>query len=238
MNFLNNLELLPILDSTLSLIVAFICGTAIGAERQYKQRSAGLRTNALVAIGAAAFVDLAQRVGGDVESVRVISYVVSGVGFLGAGVIMKEGHNIRGLNSAATLWCSAAVGACAGSDMIAEALLVTFIVIAANTMLHPLVDRINRTPLNAISGEAMFVVRVTVEAEKLADIRRHVIEQMGKAHYPVSDIDVTEREDGLIEIGATMVRTSVVLSEIDDLVAELAKSDGVRSAYWENDAPE
>ncbi|MCZ3275985.1 MgtC/SapB family protein, partial [Acinetobacter baumannii] len=93
---------------------------AIGAERQYRQRTAGLRTNALVAIGAAAFVDLGQRLGGDVESIRVIAYVVSGIGFLGAGVIMKEARNVRGLNTAATLWCSAAVGSIAGSDMIAE----------------------------------------------------------------------------------------------------------------------
>ncbi|WP_204313737.1 MgtC/SapB family protein, partial [Stenotrophomonas maltophilia] len=75
----------------------------------------GLRTNARVALGAAAFVDLAQKLAGDVEAVRVISYTVSVIGFLGAGVIMKEGMNVRGLNTAATLWCSAAVGACAGT---------------------------------------------------------------------------------------------------------------------------
>ncbi|WP_264817009.1 MgtC/SapB family protein, partial [Gluconobacter kondonii] len=73
--------------------------------------TAGLRTNALVALGAAAFVDLAQHLAGSADAVRVIAYVVSGVGFLGAGVIMKDGANVRGLNTAATLWCSAAVGA-------------------------------------------------------------------------------------------------------------------------------
>ncbi|WP_347070251.1 MgtC/SapB family protein, partial [Escherichia coli] len=86
-------------------------------------------TNALVAIGAAAFVDLGQRLGGDVESIRIIAYVVSGIGFLGAGVIMKEGMNVRGLNTAATLWCSAAVGSIAGSDMVAEAVLLTIVVL-------------------------------------------------------------------------------------------------------------
>jgi putative Mg2+ transporter-C (MgtC) family protein len=87
-----------------------LLGALIGAERQYRQRTAGLRTNALVALGASAFVDLAQKLGGNIEAIRVISYTVSGIGFLGAGVIMKEGMNVRGLNTAATLWCSAAVG--------------------------------------------------------------------------------------------------------------------------------
>src|SRR5215472_18299767 len=105
------------LDSLISLLSAFVLGTLIGAERQYRQRSGGLRTNALVAVGAATFVDIAQHLNGDPGAVQVIAYVVSGVGFLGAGVIMKEGQNVWGLNTAATLWCSAAVGACAGADL-------------------------------------------------------------------------------------------------------------------------
>lgn len=137
MQFVRTFELYPFLDTTLSLAAAFILGTLIGAERQYRQRTAGLRTNVLVAVGAAAFVDLAQRIAGTTEAVRVISYVVSGIGFLGAGVIMKEGMNVRGLNTAATLWCSAAVGACAGTDMIAEAALLTVFVLAGNTLLRP-----------------------------------------------------------------------------------------------------
>ena len=90
MRFVENFLLTSFLDSTVSFFVAFILGTLIGAERQYRQRSAGLRTVVLVALGAAGFVDLAERIAGNVEAVRVISYVVSGIGFLGAGVIMKD----------------------------------------------------------------------------------------------------------------------------------------------------
>ncbi|QQM29836.1 MgtC/SapB family protein [Martelella lutilitoris] len=236
MNFLNTFQLFPILDSALSLIIGFICGTAIGAERQYRQRSAGVRTNALVAIGAAAFVDLGQRVAGDVEAVRVISYVVSGIGFLGAGVIMKEGYNVRGLNTAATLWCSAAAGACAGSDMLAEAVLVTIVVLAANTLLHPVADRINRLPLNPNAGEAMFVVRVVTSQDRISAVRRQLFEELDRARYPVRDIEIEEREDGLVEIGATLVRTAVIHSEIDTLVAGMVRWPGVANAYWENEA--
>lgn len=121
MHFVHTFSLTSYLDTLLSYSLALVLGALIGAERQYRQRTAGLRTNALVALGASAFVDLARKLAGDVEAVRVISYIVSGIGFLGAGVIMKEGMNVRGLNTAATLWCSAAVGACAGTDMAAEA---------------------------------------------------------------------------------------------------------------------
>src|SRR3974390_975255 len=120
MRFLQTFELYDFLDTIVSLSVAFVFGTLIGAERQYRQRSAGLRTNVLVCVGAAAFVDLANRLDGAEGAVRVIAYVVSGIGFLGAGAIMKEGLNVRGLNTAATMWATAAVGAGAGADMVGQ----------------------------------------------------------------------------------------------------------------------
>src|SRR5581483_1872223 len=83
--FIHTFELHDFLDTIVSLLTAFVLGTVIGAERQYRQRSAGLRTNVLVCVGAAAFVDLANRIDGAGGAVRVISYVVSGIGFLGAG---------------------------------------------------------------------------------------------------------------------------------------------------------
>ena len=126
MRFIQTFELAPFLDTFVSLAAAFVLGMLVGAERQYRQRTAGLRTTVLVALGAAAFVDLGMRIEGSAGAIRVIAYVVSGIGFLGAGVIMKEGMNVRGLNTAATLWGSAAVGACSGADMIAEAALVMF----------------------------------------------------------------------------------------------------------------
>jgi len=99
--------------------VAFTLGLAIRFERQWRQRTAGLRTNVLVAVGAAAFSELGMRLYEPEGATRIIAYVVSGIGFLGAGVIVKDGTNIRGLNTAATLWCSGAVGAFSGSGLYA-----------------------------------------------------------------------------------------------------------------------
>src|ERR1700743_560194 len=104
-------DLLALGGSFLDLLTAFALGTLIGLERQYRQRTAGLRTNVLVAIGAAAFADMGMRLLGPEGATRIIAYIVSGIGFLGAGVIMKEGTHVRGLNTAATLWSSAGAGA-------------------------------------------------------------------------------------------------------------------------------
>src|SRR5271165_1396209 len=127
------------------LVFALALGALIGAERQWRQRAAGLRTNTLVCLGAAAFVDLGSQLAPGTTG--VIAYVVSGVGFLGAGAIIKDGASIRGLNTAATLWCSAAVGTFAGAGLPVEAAGVTAFVLAGNTLLRPLVDWVNRRPL-------------------------------------------------------------------------------------------
>ncbi|ASV83373.1 mgtC family protein [Ochrobactrum quorumnocens] len=233
MQFLNTFDLYPFLDTAVSFTAAFIFGTMIGAERQYRQRTAGLRTNALVALGAAAFVDLAARLAGSAESLRVIAYVVSGVGFLGAGVIMKEGMSVRGLNTAATLWCSAAVGACAGTDMLAEAALLTIYVLLGNTLLRPLVKLINRIPISEQALEQTYEVRVIVSHSVMEEMRELLVEKLEEAKYPVSDIELTDRNAETVEILATLVSTSIDPDEIDAVAHFMETQNGVFYAGWE-----
>ena len=171
MRFIETFQAGPFADTVVSLLAAFVLGTLIGAERQFRQRTAGLRTNVLVAVGAAAFVDIGMRLNGNASAAHVLAYVVSGVGFLGAGVIMREGLNIRGLNTAATLWGSAAVGATAGADFVAEAVLIALFVLAANTALRPLVNLINRQPLDETTTEATYELHVSASSEDIGRIR-------------------------------------------------------------------
>src|SRR5204863_5402159 len=187
MKFLATFQTADVIDTLVSLATAFVLGTLIGAERQYRQRTAGLRTNVLVAVGAAAFVDLAMHLTGADGAVRVISYVVSGIGFLGAGVIMKQGMDVRGLNTAATLWASAAVGSCAGADMVAQAAALTVFVLAGNTLLRPLVNAINRIPLDEKASEASYYFKLAVTAEALPLMRDQLVERLEAANYPVAD---------------------------------------------------
>ena len=232
MRFIQTFQLYDFLDTLVSLVTAFVFGTLIGAERQYRQRSAGLRTNVLVALGAAAFVDLANHLTGPEGSVRVIAYVVSGIGFLGAGAIMKEGMNVRGLNTAATLWASAAVGCCAGADMVAQAALLTIFVLGGNTLLRPLVNAINRIPIDEQSSEASYDVLITTDSSSLASVREVLLEKLEAANYPVREIDVAERGEDNAEIVATLVSQSIEPDELDAVIAGLANTPGVRHATW------
>ena len=232
MRFIQTFQLYDFLDTIVSLLTAFVLGTVIGAERQYRQRSAGLRTNVLVAVGASAFVDLANHLTGPDGSVRVISYVVSGIGFLGAGAIMKEGMNVRGLNTAATLWASAAVGCCAGADMIAQAALLTLFVLGGNTLLRPLVNAIDRIPINEQSSEALYDVLVTAEASAVGPVREFLLEKLAAANYPVRETNVVYRSEDEAEIVATLVSLSIEPDELDAVVASLSALPGVRHATW------
>jgi putative Mg2+ transporter-C (MgtC) family protein len=233
MQFIATFQLYDFLDTLISLITAFVLGTLIGAERQYRQRTAGLRTNVLVAVGAAAFVDLGMHLDGAGGGVRVIAYVVSGIGFLGAGVIMKQGMDVRGLNTAATLWASAAVGSCAGADMVAQAAALTVFVLAGNTLLRPLVNAINRIPLDAQASEATYEVKLAVISEALPDMRDRLVERLEKANYPVADVAIVEHGDNLLEIVATLVSTAIDPKELDAVVADFERQPGVRHATWE-----
>ena len=220
----------PLLNTAIALATAFVLGAVIGLERQFRQRTAGLRTNVLVAIGAAAFVDLGARVAGHDGSARVISYVVSGIGFLGAGVIMKEGTQVRGLNTAATLWASAAVGAFAGAGEPGEAALVAAFVLAGNTLLRPMVDFVNRRPITPGETEALYRVHVICKPENVADARDLLFEELERHHYPIREIE-TLSED-LVELAAALVPTSADPTELDTVVAHLVRSPSVASATW------
>lgn len=233
MRFLTTFQFYDFLDTLVSLTAAFVLGTLIGAERQYRLRTAGLRTNVLVAVSAAAFVDLAMQLADADGAVRVIAYVVSGIGFLGAGVIMKEGMNVRGLNTAATLWGSAAVGCCAGADMLAQAVTLTAFVLAGNTLLRPLVNAINRSPLDERASEATYEIRLTVDTESMDAVRDLLVERLETANYPVSDVNVIERAEDVVEIVATLVSTAVDAKELDAVTADLARRPGVRHATWD-----
>lgn len=118
---------------------AFVMGTFIGVERQIRQRNAGLRTNILVSIGAAAFTILSYSMTtGNGDPSRVAAQIVSGIGFLGGGLILKDGLTVRGLNTAATIWCSAACGTLSGVGLYKEAAILVICVLLTHCLFRPL----------------------------------------------------------------------------------------------------
>ncbi|MGO9700626.1 MAG: MgtC/SapB family protein [Xanthobacteraceae bacterium] len=232
MAFLHSFAFPDFLDSLVSLVAAFVLGGLIGAERQYRQRGGGLRTHVLVSVGAATFVDLGMHLNGNAGATQIIAYVVSGVGFLGAGVIMKQGSNVWGLNTAATLWCSAAVGACAGADLAFEAILLTGFVLAGNTLLRPLVNAINRAPIDQGATEVISEVRVTTRASDVDASRELLRDLLEAANYPLQDIEVLEREGGETELVATLLSTAPDPHELDQIVSRLETNPLIDNASW------
>lgn len=138
------------------LILALMIGWVIGFERQGRQRLAGMRTNPLVSVGSALFVLLGMMTQGESRPTRIAAPVASGIGVLGAGVIIREGLSVRGLNPAATLWSSAAVGTLCGAGFKTQALVGTVAVLAANILLRPLAERFLRPAANAAERETIY----------------------------------------------------------------------------------
>ncbi|OZI35418.1 methyltransferase [Bordetella genomosp. 1] len=232
MKHFQNLDLLAFANTLFGLGLAFVLGSLVGYERQVRQRTAGLRTNALVAIGAAIFVDLAFRIGGADGGARVISYVVSGVGFLGAGAIMREGGSVRGLNTAATLWGSAAIGACAGASMLLEAVAATACVLAANTLLRPVASYVNRQPVQTQATEAAMVIHVIADEAHQQQALATLEDMLQAAQLPLSDLKVDQFGEGTIEIEAALADAAMDEAGLDRVTARIAAAPAVRSAFW------
>ena len=151
---------------------------------------------------------------------------------------MKEGMNVRGLNTAATLWASAAVGACAGADMVAQSAAATIFVLAGNTLLRPLVNAIDRIPLNEGASEATYEIIVTTNSERAAEVREKLAETLERASYPIRETKVIYRSDDNVEVAAELVTLAAEPDELDGVVAALTALPGVSHAAWNVSAME
>lgn len=135
---------MEILEFAIRLFAALLLGVAIGMERQWRQKSAGLRTNTLVSLGSAAFILISVSITDSTgDPSRIAAQIVTGIGFLGAGVIMKDGLSVQGLNTAATIWCSAAVGSLCGLGLFAQAGLVTASIMLTHILLRPVGQKLS-----------------------------------------------------------------------------------------------
>ena len=229
---INNIEISSLQDSLISFSVAFFLGMLIGMERQYRQRTAGLRTNVLVALAAAAFVDIANRLNGHEGSIHILAYVVSGVGFLGAGVIMKDNGSIRGLNTAATLWGTAAVGASAGADMILESVLIALFVLAGNTLLRPVANAVNRLTMEEQTGDFIYTVSVICNTADKKEARSLLQQVLREAGHISDELYAHPRKGADVQIVATLASPLKDSAELDMITQQLLEYGIVTKAFW------
>jgi len=223
---------LTVAEFALRLGVGVGCGALIGLERQWRARMAGLRTNALVAGGATLFVLYAVATE-DSSPTRVASYVVSGIGFLGGGVILREGFNVRGLNTAATLWCSAAVGVLAASGHLAFTVIATGTVIAIHLFGRPLgrlIDRDNNVEDD--EGVQPYLLQVICRPKSEKAARAQIVRAAGSNDITLRGIHTGKVNDDEITLTAHLLMDGHTPARLEQLVAELSLQPGVRAVQW------
>jgi putative Mg2+ transporter-C (MgtC) family protein len=216
---------------------ALLLGAGVGLERQWRQRMAGLRTNALVAVGASLFVTVSVLTPHENSATRVAGQVVSGIGFLGAGVIMREGLNVRGLNTAATLWCSAAIGVLCGGGFLREAALGALLILAANVLLRPIAQKINRQPANAEEIETIYLIRVVSKGKHEARVRAQILQLVHDRPMTLRSLHSVGTDDPTrTEIHAELICTGDADNLMEQLVERLSLEGAVTSVSWERSA--
>jgi putative Mg2+ transporter-C (MgtC) family protein len=220
-------------EIVLRLGLAVLLGAVIGLERQWRQRMAGLRTNALVSLGAAGFVVFSATVSGDNSPTRVAAQIVSGIGFLGAGVILREGINIRGLNTAATLWCSAMVGMFAGGGQYVASLLAGAFVVGINLFLRPIVRLINRQPLGAVEIETNYSVELRCQGQQEAHIRALLLQAAAGAGLGLRRLTSENLEDSpQVTVSALLVSSNRNDAALEQIIGRMSLEPFVTAAHW------
>ncbi|MBA4190834.1 MAG: hypothetical protein C0467_22840 [Planctomycetaceae bacterium] len=230
---------LELLEFAGNVGLALLLGTIIGAERQWRQHPAGLRTNALVAVGAALFVSLSRLMVDTNSPTRIASYIVSGVGFLGGGVIIKEGANVRGITTAATLWCSAAVGTLAGAGFGGHATIgmgsILFIVVGLRHLSKGIDDIRRQRALQ----EGLYRVRVACDAKENAVVRTALVRH-ANGHPGMALTGITARKKKgrkRMSLVADIHAEAADDKDVQEIVNRLMIEPGVSAASWEKLPP-
>jgi putative Mg2+ transporter-C (MgtC) family protein len=217
------------------LLVALALGALIGAERQLRQRLAGLRTNALVAAGSALFVLVSAFSSDPQGAARIAAQVVSGIGFLGAGVIMREGLNVRGLNTAATLWCAAAVGVLSGFGQLVEAAAGAIAILGANILLRGITQRINRQDAKSASeAEQRYRLSVVCREDDEVRVRTLLLHAIAGMSLVLQSLTSNDLDDapGRVEVNAELITTLQNQPQLEQLVSRISLETGVTSVRW------
>ncbi len=214
------------------IVSCFILSILIGFERQYRHRMVGLRTNVLVSIGAFLFTSMSFGLSQENQDItRIAASVVSGIGFLGAGVILRDGKRIKGLNTAATLWCVAAIGVLTACGMVLEAAVGAILVLTSNVFLRI----ISLGIMNKVKQyqKEKCTIRISCDKKIEVIIRTSLskfIEKNGLFLESLEKSEITEKEVKLKAIIITM-RTETV----EEIVNNLSAEPGVISISYEHE---
>ena len=215
-------------DFIIRIIVCFLLSIAIGIERQYRHKLVGLRTNVLVSLGAFMFnwVTFASL---DSDSTRIAAQVVSGIGFLGAGIIMKDGNKVKGLNTAATLWCVAAIGVMTSSGLLIEASIGTIMVLASNIILRFIsISIMNRVKNNQ---RETCILNVNCNKENEDYVRGVLLRFIENNTLNLLSLNKVVKEE-TIDLKLTIITSRISL--VETFINKMAKEISINAISWEH----
>lgn len=211
------------------ILACFILSIAIGIERQYRHRMVGLRTNVLVSLGAFMFMCISFWVY-TTDETRIAAQIVSGIGFLGAGVILRDGSKIKGLNTAATLWCVAAIGVLTASGMLFEATIGTILVLASNILLRYLSHRImDKLKLNQ---KEKCTVEISCKKESEIVIRTALSKIIGRNNLNLIKLEKEQITQDEVKLKAIIITTRPMI--VEDIVNNISANPDVYSISWDH----
>ena len=212
------------------ILVCFILSIIIGIERQFRHRVVGLRTNVLVCLGAFLFVYLSYNVSVS-DQTRVAAQVVSGIGFLGAGIIIRDGDKIKGLNTAATLWCVSAIGVLCASGLLIEASVGTLLVLISNLILR-LVSQFIMNKMKENSKEK-YTINITCLKDKEKYIKEKIIKLIQGNSLLLRSLERNEITSN--EIKFKVITITSTISKIEYVINKISMESGVTAMSWEHE---
>ncbi|HAM50527.1 MAG TPA: hypothetical protein DCP92_07440 [Nitrospiraceae bacterium] len=216
-------------------LAALLLGALIGLERQWRQRTAGLRTNALVALGASLFVSLSSLVTQTNDHTRMAAQVITGIGFIGAGLMLREGINVRGLNTAATLWGAGAIGTLAGSGFLPHATIGAGLVIITHLVLRPIARSINRQTIQDVSEERLYILRIVCRSNAEQQIRTLFVQEIVKQSLLLQSMESEDiQETDKVEVKAFILANGQQDALMEKVVGLLSLEPAVSAASWKH----
>ncbi len=208
----------------IGIIVCFLLSCSVGLERQYRRRLIGLRTTILVAIGAYMFVSMSFIVSGEkVDITRIAAGVVSGISFLGAGVIIKDGVKVQGLTTAATLWCDAAIGVLCATGALLEATIGTVIILFVNIILRPFNHHLNKKTYarNSTEGYELDLVVSNDYVKHISNYIKRYVNDHEKYDIEIENLKLSKNKNNT-SMELVISIKGFYRNIIDDLVNELS----------------
>lgn len=212
------------------LLICFILSILVGLERQLRHRMVGLRTNVLVCIGAFLFVYLSFGINTS-DKTRIASQVVSGIGFLGAGVILRDGNKIKGLNTAATLWCVSAIGTLCASGLLIEATIGTAFVLLSNIILR-IASLFIMEKVKA-SLKEKYTIKINCKKEKEEKVRTNFAKIITKNDLVLTSFEKSEITEGKIKLEAIIITS--IPNKVEMVINKISTDSGVISINWEHE---